>query len=137
MSNQKKGKLGPIETVKGVITSGFVLAGGHFDVIIKAAPFEMMMIGGAAIGAFLIGNSFKTVMATGGGFGKFLIGLILGLLIGAALVYLKFPTRDEEERLLADYHATDAKALAAARAALIASRLRRRYPLNGCVRARS
>jgi hypothetical protein len=41
---------------------------------------------------------------------------IVAVLIGAALVYLKFPTRDEEERLLADYHATDAKALAAATA---------------------
>lgn len=45
-----------------MVFGGFMLAGGHFDVIIKAAPFEMMMIGGAAIGAFLIGNSFKTVI---------------------------------------------------------------------------
>ena len=31
-----------------MVFGGFMLAGGHFDVIIKAAPFEMMMIGGAA-----------------------------------------------------------------------------------------
>jgi chemotaxis protein MotA len=57
-----------------MVFGGFMLAGGHFDTIIKAAPFEMMMIGGAAVGAFLIGNSFKTVMATLGGFGKIMAG---------------------------------------------------------------
>jgi chemotaxis protein MotA len=57
-----------------MVFGGFLLAGGHFDVIAKAAPFEMMMIGGAAIGAFLIGNSFKTVMAAGAGLGKIMSG---------------------------------------------------------------
>ena len=57
-----------------MVFGGFMLAGGHFDVIIKAAPFELMMILGAAVGAFLIGNSFKTVLATLGGFGKILAG---------------------------------------------------------------
>ena len=51
-----------IAVVLGMVFGGFLLAGGHFDVIIKAAPFEMMMIGGAAVGALLIGNSFGTVM---------------------------------------------------------------------------
>ena len=63
-----------IVVVFAMVFGGFMLAGGHFDVIIKAAPFEMMMIGGAAIGAFLIGNSFKTVLAAGGGFGKIMGG---------------------------------------------------------------
>ncbi len=63
-----------VVVVFGMVFGGFMLAGGHFDVIIKAAPFEMMMIGGAAIGAFLIGNSFKTVLAALGGFGKILAG---------------------------------------------------------------
>ena len=57
-----------------MVFGGFMLAGGHFDVIIKAAPFELMMILGAAVGAFLIGNSFKTVLAALGGFGKILAG---------------------------------------------------------------
>ncbi len=47
-----------------MVFGGFSLAGGHFDVILKAMPFEMMMIGGAAVGAFLIGNKPKTVMKT-------------------------------------------------------------------------
>ena len=57
-----------------MVFGGFMLAGGHFDLIIKAAPFELMMIGGAAIGAFLIGNPLGTVIATGAGFGKVFAG---------------------------------------------------------------
>ncbi|MDZ4760251.1 MAG: flagellar motor stator protein MotA, partial [Alphaproteobacteria bacterium] len=39
-----------------------------------AAPHEMIIIGGAGIGAFLIGNSFKTVLAAGAGVGKIVSG---------------------------------------------------------------
>lgn len=63
-----------VVVVFAMVFGGFMLAGGHFDVIIKAAPFELMMIMGAAVGAFLIGNSFKTVLAALGGFGKILAG---------------------------------------------------------------
>ena len=37
--------------VFGMVFGGFALAGGHFEVIIKAAPMEFMMIGGSALGA--------------------------------------------------------------------------------------
>ncbi|WP_421790208.1 flagellar motor stator protein MotA [Hyphobacterium sp.] len=57
-----------------MVFGGFALAGGHFDIIVKALPFEFMMIGGAAMGAFLIGNSGKTVMKTLGDFGKIVSG---------------------------------------------------------------
>ncbi|MCF8879953.1 flagellar motor stator protein MotA [Hyphobacterium sp. SN044] len=57
-----------------MVFGGFMLAGGHFDIIIRAAPFELMMIGGAAVGAFLLGNSGKTVMKTVGDFGKIISG---------------------------------------------------------------
>ena len=33
-----------VVVVFAMVFGGFMLAGGHFDVIIKAAPFEMMMI---------------------------------------------------------------------------------------------
>lgn len=56
--------------VFGMVFGGFALAGGTFDVIIKAAPFEMMMIGGAGVGSFLISNSMGTIKAALGGFGK-------------------------------------------------------------------
>lgn len=60
--------------VFGMVFGGFTLAGGHFDIIVKALPFEFMMIGGAAVGAFLIGNAFGTVMQTLKDFGKLISG---------------------------------------------------------------
>ncbi|MEE2525821.1 flagellar motor stator protein MotA [Hyphobacterium sp. HN65] len=60
--------------VLAMVFGGFALAGGHFNIIIEAMPFEMMMIGGAGAGAFLIGNSSKTVMKTLGDFGKIVSG---------------------------------------------------------------
>lgn len=63
-----------IVVVLVMVFGGFALAGGHFEIIIAAMPFELMMIGGAAVGAFLIGNSGKTVMKTLGDFGKIIAG---------------------------------------------------------------
>lgn len=60
--------------VLAMVFGGFALAGGHFDIIVKALPFEMMMIGGAAVGAFLIGNASKTVMKTLGDLAKIVSG---------------------------------------------------------------
>ncbi len=36
-----------------MVFGGYTIAGGSFGIIIGALPFEMMMIGGAAIGAFV------------------------------------------------------------------------------------
>jgi chemotaxis protein MotA len=44
-----------------MVFGGYALAGGKFAIIVKALPFEMMMICGAATGAFLIANSGSTV----------------------------------------------------------------------------
>ncbi|MGF1462221.1 MAG: flagellar motor stator protein MotA [Maricaulaceae bacterium] len=63
-----------IVVVFGIVFVGFTLAGGHFDVIIAAAPFELMMIGGAAVGAVLIGNAPGTIMATLKDFSKVMAG---------------------------------------------------------------
>ena len=63
-----------ILVVFGMVFGGFALAGGTFDVIIKAAPFELMMIGGAGVGAFLIGNSMGGIKGGLGGFGKAMAG---------------------------------------------------------------
>lgn len=43
--------------VLAMVFGGYTLAGGKFDVILYALPFEGMMIGGAAIGSFVIANS--------------------------------------------------------------------------------
>jgi Flagellar motor component len=39
-----------------MVFGGYTLARGKLGIIIAALPFELMMIGGAAIGAFLISN---------------------------------------------------------------------------------
>lgn len=50
-----------------MVFGGYILAGGHLDVIIKALPFEMMMIMGAAVGAYLLSNDGHTLKHTVGG----------------------------------------------------------------------
>ena len=49
-----------------MVFGGYLLAGGELGIILHSLPFEMMMIGGAAIGAFLASNDFSTVKHTGG-----------------------------------------------------------------------
>lgn len=56
--------------VFAMVFGGFTLAGGKFAVILKALPFEMMMIGGAALGAFLISNKGVVAKKTLKDFGK-------------------------------------------------------------------
>lgn len=48
-----------------MVFGGYMLAGGKMSIIMKSLPFEMMMIGGAAVGAFLAANDFTTVKHTG------------------------------------------------------------------------
>ncbi|MCL4104943.1 UNVERIFIED_CONTAM: hypothetical protein GTU68_018650 [Idotea baltica] len=53
-----------IIVVFGMVFGGYLAAGGKFGIILKALPFEFMMIGGAAAGAFLIGNDGAGVKHT-------------------------------------------------------------------------
>lgn len=39
-----------------MVFGGYLLAGGKMGIILKSLPFEMIMIGGAALGAFCIAN---------------------------------------------------------------------------------
>jgi len=50
--------------VIGCVLGGYAIAGGQFGVILHAAPHELFVICGAALGAFLVGNSGKTIKAT-------------------------------------------------------------------------
>lgn len=43
------------------VFGGFVIAGGHLSVILKSAPIEMMIIGGAALGAYIVSNPMKII----------------------------------------------------------------------------
>lgn len=44
-----------------MVFGGYMLAGGKLGIILKALPFEMIMIGGAAVGAFLLANDLSAV----------------------------------------------------------------------------
>ncbi len=48
--------------VLAAVFGGFALAGGHLAALFQ--PVELLMIGGSAIGAFLVGNSGKAIKAT-------------------------------------------------------------------------
>lgn len=56
------------------VFGGYMIAGGKFGIIIGSLPYEMMMIGGAAVGAFVMSNSVHDIKHTLGGFGKILKG---------------------------------------------------------------
>jgi chemotaxis protein MotA len=48
--------------VAASVFGGFAMAGGHLAALLQ--PIELLMIGGAALGAFFVGNSMKVVKAT-------------------------------------------------------------------------
>jgi chemotaxis protein MotA len=48
--------------VVGSVFGGYALTGGHLGALYQ--PLELLMIGGAAVGAFIVGNPMKTVKAT-------------------------------------------------------------------------
>ena len=47
----------------GSILGGFMAMGGHLDVLMQ--PFELVIIGGAALGSFIMANPLKTIKDTG------------------------------------------------------------------------
>lgn len=53
-----------IVTIFVMVFGGYLAAGGKMGIILKSLPFEMMMIGGAAVGAFLISNDMASVKHT-------------------------------------------------------------------------
>lgn len=48
--------------VLGAVFGGFAIAGGHLAALFQ--PVELLMIGGAAVGAFFVGNSGKVIGVT-------------------------------------------------------------------------
>ena len=47
-----------------MVFGGYTIAGGKMGIILGSLPFEMMMIGGAAIGAFMISNDLPSIKHT-------------------------------------------------------------------------
>ena len=58
--------------VFGCVFGGYMLAGGHMAVIWQ--PFEFLIILGAGVGAFVIGNSKAVLGGVGGAFGTLIKG---------------------------------------------------------------
>jgi len=56
------------------VFGGFIIAGGSLAPIIKAAPYEMFIIGGAGIGGMITGNSGVILKGAFGGFGRVIKG---------------------------------------------------------------
>lgn len=48
--------------ILGAVFGGFALAGGHLGSLVQ--PVELLMIGGAGLGAFLVANPIKVIKAT-------------------------------------------------------------------------
>lgn len=59
-----------IAVILVMVFGGFVLHGGNLAPIMEALPFEMIMIGGAAVGAFLVSNDMAAVKHTAKDIGK-------------------------------------------------------------------
>ncbi len=54
----------------GLVFGGFAFTGGNLAPVMHALPHEMLIIGGAAVGALIIGNSGADLKALGAGFVK-------------------------------------------------------------------
>ncbi|MFV0643415.1 MAG: flagellar motor stator protein MotA [Sphingomonadaceae bacterium] len=57
-----------------MVFGGFALTGGALGPVMHAIPHEMLIIGGAAIGALITGNSLDQLKAIGSSFGKIFKG---------------------------------------------------------------
>ena len=53
-----------------MVFGGFALTGGALGPVMHAVPHEMLIIGGAALGAVVAGNSMHELKAIGGAFAK-------------------------------------------------------------------
>ena len=57
-----------------MVFGGFTITGGALGPVLTAIPHEMMIIGGAALGAIIAGNSVKDLKGLGGGIAKIFKG---------------------------------------------------------------
>lgn len=62
--------IGGVVMVFGMVFGGYIIAGGNMGIIIAALPVEMMIIGGAAVGALVISNAAEVLKGVLRGVGK-------------------------------------------------------------------
>ncbi|RDW12371.1 flagellar motor stator protein MotA [Paracoccus thiocyanatus] len=67
------GMIGIVVTF-AMVFGGYMMAGGKLGVILHSLPFEMMMIGGAAVGSFLLSNETAVIKQALGGIARSLKG---------------------------------------------------------------
>ncbi|MBM3492673.1 MAG: hypothetical protein FJX68_20010, partial [Alphaproteobacteria bacterium] len=65
---------GGIAVVMLCVFGGYTIAGGKMGVILHALPIEMTIIGGAAVGTFLISSGASVIKRTLKDFGKIFFG---------------------------------------------------------------
>lgn len=53
-----------IAVVFAMVFGGYLAAGGKMSIILKSLPYELTMIGGATVGAFLVSNDLASVKRT-------------------------------------------------------------------------
>ena len=66
--------IGGLGFLLACVFGSFLMSGGALGPLIEAMPFEMLTIGGAALGTFVMANSMHDVKHTIGGFKKILKG---------------------------------------------------------------
>jgi chemotaxis protein MotA len=67
---------GGLAFVFACVFGSYVLSGGSMAVLFEALPFELLTIGGAGIGTFVMANSMHDVKHAMGGFGKMIKGAV-------------------------------------------------------------
>jgi len=65
-----------IVVIFGMVFGGFIWAGGDLGPIIKMLPYEFTMIGGAAVGAFIVSNDVPAIKQTMKDLGKVFKGQV-------------------------------------------------------------
>lgn len=53
-----------IVVIFAMVFGGYLASGGKMAIIVKSLPYEMIIIGGAAVGAFVIGNDMSSIKHT-------------------------------------------------------------------------
>lgn len=57
-----------------MVFGGYMIAGGKLEIILHSLPYEMMIIGGAAIGSFFVGNDMTVIKGALGDIGRAIRG---------------------------------------------------------------
>jgi chemotaxis protein MotA len=66
--------IGGLGFLLACVFGSYMMSGGSFEPLIEAMPFELLTIGGAALGTFIMSNSMHDVKHTLGAFKKVLKG---------------------------------------------------------------